>query len=436
LTLDETPDQPPSQEASGQPPASETPPSLPFEAAQQPPPLNPAPETPAAEPSPPGDSDVPPPPLPYPVAFDITGPDRLSRLSTFFRLILLIPLSILVAILSGGISFYIGVSATGGLIFLIMLTHWLTVLMRGRPVSWLWGTIVAMQRFVLRSQSYFLLMTDRYPPFEGDWFVGYEVEKPERIRRRTLLFWKTFASIPHFLVLSVLAFGVAVCTFFAWFAILFTGRYPRGLRNFVEGWLRWGARVTAYWMSLRDEFPPYSLSATAGVGSRRSQALSAFGGIAVIALVVIGLVFTSTALGGTTTAHVSYSSLTQGRSSPTIDVANVEVALTSADDNYTFADNLFQAEGGTRFVKIQLSIFNQRVVQTDVTLNDFQLEEAGGKTHNPTFASLGGLLPPRPLASGRTGNVTLIFEVTNGKTPVSLRYSPPGSLKTAEFIFN
>jgi hypothetical protein len=374
--------------------------------------------------------------LPYPVSFDITEPDRLSRLSTFFRLILLIPLSILVAVLSGGISFYIGVGATGGLIFLIMLIHWLTVLMRGRPVSWLWGTIVAMQRFVLRSQSYFLLMTDRYPPFEGDWFVGYEVAKPERIRRRTLLFWKTFASIPHFLVLSVLAFGVAVCTFFAWFAILFTGRYPRGLRNFVEGWLRWGARVTAYWMSLRDEFPPYSLSATAGAGSRRSQALSAFGGIAVIALVVIGLVFTSTALGGTTTAYVSYSSLTQGRGSPTIDVANVEVVLTSADDNYTFADNLFQAEGGTRFVKIQLSILNQSVVQTEVNLNDFQLEEAGGKTHNPTFASLGGLLPPRPLASGRTGNVTLIFEVTNGKTPLSLRYSPSGSLKTAEFIFN
>jgi hypothetical protein len=87
-------------------------------------------------------------------------------------------------------------------------------------------------------------------------------------------------------------------------------------------------------------------------------------------------------------------------------------------------------------VKIQLSIFNQRVVQTDVNLNDFQLEEAGGKTHNPTFASLGGLLPPRPLASGQTGNVTLIFQVTNGKTPLSLRYSPSSSLKTAEFIFN
>lgn len=436
MTLDETPDHPPSREGSGQPPESQPPPSLPFEAAQQPPPPTPASETPAAEPSPPGGSDVPPSPLPYPVSFDVTGPDRLSRLSTFFRLILLIPLAVFVAILSGGISFYIGVSATGGLIFLIMLTHWLTVILRRRPVSWLWGTIVAMQRFVLRSQSYFLLMTDRYPPYEGDWFVRYEVEKPERIRRRTLLFWKTFASIPHFLVLSVLGFGVAVCTFFAWFAILFTGHYPRGLRNFVAGWMRWGARVTAYWMSLRDEFPPYSLSATAGAGSRRSQALSAFGGITVIALAVVAFGFTWSALGGTTTAQVSYSSLTQGRSSPTIDIANVEVALTSADDNYTFADNLFEAENGTRFVKIELSIFNQRAVQTYVYLEDFQLEEAGGKKHNPTFVSLGGLLPPQSLVPGRTGNVAVVFEVTNGKTPVNLRYSPSSSLKTAKFIFN
>jgi hypothetical protein len=74
-----------------------------------------------------------------------------------------------------------------------------------------------------------------------------------------LFVWKTVASIPHFIALVVLWFVVLVLTFVAWFAILFTGRYPRGLYDFVSGFVRWGARVGAYWTSLTDEYPPFSL---------------------------------------------------------------------------------------------------------------------------------------------------------------------------------
>jgi hypothetical protein len=151
-----------------------------------------------------GIEGVPPAP-PYPVSFEVTGPDKLSRLSTFFRIILAIPLLFFVFLLSGSITaFSFAVGVGGGLISVIMLLHWITVLVRGRPVSWAWGTIVAMQRFSLRSYSYFFLITDRYPPFDGDWYVQYDVEKPERIRRRQLLLWKTFASITHCIILSAL----------------------------------------------------------------------------------------------------------------------------------------------------------------------------------------------------------------------------------------
>jgi hypothetical protein len=104
------------------------------------------------------------------------------------------------------------------------------------------------------------LLTDKYPPFEGDWLLSYEVERPEEISRWRLLFWKFITAIPHFIILIVLWFVVAVVVVIAWFAILFIGRFPRGLHGLVEGVLRWQARVTAYVMSLTDQYPPFSLN--------------------------------------------------------------------------------------------------------------------------------------------------------------------------------
>lgn len=172
---------PPDEHAGHADPPAAVPPGIPPEAAvlaALPPP--PPPGTAAGVAPPPWQ-----PPRPYPVSLDLTGPERLSRLSSFFRIILMLPLLFFVAILGGSFtsfSFLIGVG--GGLITFIVFVHWITVLARGRPVGWAWGTIVGMQRFILRSYSYFFLLTDRYPPFEGDWYLQFEVEKPVRIRRR------------------------------------------------------------------------------------------------------------------------------------------------------------------------------------------------------------------------------------------------------------
>jgi hypothetical protein len=125
---------------------------------------------------------------------------------------------------------------------------------------WIFDTIVNIERFVLRATVYFLLLVDKYPPFEGDWVVQYEVDRPETLSRWRLLFWKFITAIPHFIVLLALGFVVIVVVLVGWFAILFTGRFPRGLHNLVEGFMRWGARVYAYAISLTDKYPPFSLS--------------------------------------------------------------------------------------------------------------------------------------------------------------------------------
>jgi hypothetical protein len=407
-------------------------PAVPSEAAQQLPaqPSSPS-DAASSEARPSGIEGVPPAP-PYPVSFEVTGPDRLSRLSTFFRIILAIPLLLFVFLLSGSITaFSFAVGVGGGLISVIMLLHWVMVLVRGRPVSWAWGTIVAMQRFTLRSYSYFFLITDRYPPFDGDWYVQYDVEKPARIRRRQLFFWKTFASIPHFIVLSALWFGVVVCEVVGWFAIMITGRFPRGLRNFVVGWMRWYARVSAYWMSLRDEFPPYSLSATAAPGSRRAQLISAFAGMAVVGLLVVVIVFAVSSAIGTASADVNYTTLTQGQSSQVIDVSNIRVTLLSAKDPYDFPGSLYKPADGKRFVQITAKVENQRIANLSIGESDFQLDGA-----TPLFASLGGHVPPQSLLPGRTGSVVLIFEVPNGTQPRELTYRLPLGLKRAKFVFH
>lgn len=206
------------------------------------------------------------PPPEYPVRFEADYVEPLSRLSTLFRLILMIPLIIVAAILTSGFdvsardetarrSLEFSSGTLGGLI----IVHWIAVFLRRRPVAWIFGAIVAIQRFALRALSYVLLLRDKYPPFEGEWSVRYEVDMPEQLSRWKLIIWKTIASIPHFIILLVLWFVVVAVTVISWVAILFTGRYPRGLHNLVSGWLRWNARVGAYWISLTDRYPPFSL---------------------------------------------------------------------------------------------------------------------------------------------------------------------------------
>jgi hypothetical protein len=204
-----------------------------------------------------------PPAAGYPVTVEIDYQEQLSRLSTLFRLILLIPLAIFVAIISSGASAefaengaYFSLGTLGSLV----LAHWIAVFLRRRPVKWLFDVIVHIERFSTRAYAYFFLLVDKYPPFEGDWLVRYEVQAPELLSRWKLLFWKIITAIPHIIILIVLWFVVVVVVVIGWFAILFTGRFPRGLHGLVVGWIRWQARVTAYIMSLTDAYPPFSLT--------------------------------------------------------------------------------------------------------------------------------------------------------------------------------
>jgi hypothetical protein len=369
-----------------------------------------------------------PPKPPYPVSLDFSGPEQLSRLSTFFRLVLAIPLFFFLAVIGW---------AGSGVLSGLVAAHWLSLLVRkGRPVGWIGSAIVAILRFYFRAYAYLLLITDKYPAFEGDWYLQLDVQRPERVQRRQIFFWKTIAVIPHLVCLTVLWFAVAVCVVIAWFAILFTGRFPRGLRDFVVGYMRWWARVLSYWFSLRDEFPPYSLSAEASAGSRAATGFSALGGVVAAVAIGAGIGAAYLALSEPETARVSYEQLLAARESPALIVDNVEVQISSVDDDYDFPGQLLVPDRDSRFVLVNVGIFNIRTHDIEIFRGDFQLRDDSGDKNDPVFVSVGGVAAPAFVDSGEFSEVLLVFKIDKGAKPTEFRYGPENSLRDAKFVFD
>jgi Domain of unknown function (DUF4389) len=202
----------------------------------------------------------------YPLTFDVDYPDRpLNRMSNAFRLVMLVPIAIVLAALTalgasasdGGST---GLVAVAGLIFVPPL---LMIVFRGKYPRWWFDWNVELVRFTNRVYAYGALLSDRYPSTDEEQYVKLEVEYPDA--REDLSRWmplvKWFLAIPHYVVLAVLSIGVVFAVVAAWFSILFTGRYPRSLFDYVVGVMRWNNRVNAYaFMLATDKYPPFRLS--------------------------------------------------------------------------------------------------------------------------------------------------------------------------------
>ncbi len=204
----------------------------------------------------------------YPVTFSVDYPEReLNRLTTGFRLIVAIPILIVLAALGGEGAHYGNQQSwafgggAGGLLFLAPL---LMILFRQKYPRWWFDWNLELLRFQNRVGVYLALMDDRYPSTDERQSVQLELPYPdaERDLNRWLPLVKWLLAIPHFILLVFLWLAAVVAVIIAWFAILFTGRYPRGLFDFVLGVLRWGNRVAAYaFILVTDEYPPFRLSA-------------------------------------------------------------------------------------------------------------------------------------------------------------------------------
>jgi hypothetical protein len=205
---------------------------------------------------------------PYPVQFSVEYPERdLNRLTTAFRLIVAIPILIVAATIGGheaswgrgghGTSIALG---SAGLLFLPPL---LLIVFRQKYPRWWFDWNRELLRFSNRIGVYLALMDDRYPSTDDPQAVNLEFSYPDAKQdlNRWLPLVKWLLAIPHYIVLFVLTIAAFVAIIIAWFAILFTGRYPRGLFDFVLGVSRWGNRVIGYaFILVTDAYPPFRLS--------------------------------------------------------------------------------------------------------------------------------------------------------------------------------
>jgi len=194
----------------------------------------------------------------YSVGFRVDYPERpLDRLTTLFRIFTVIPIAVILGLLSGGSSQQM--AAAGGIITLPTL---LMLLFRQKYPRWWFDWNLAFTSFSYRVSVYILLLRDEYPSTDEEQAVHLSIPYPDAQQlNRWLPLVKWLLAIPHYVVLFFLTLAVIVCVVIAWFAILFTGVYPRGLFDFVVGVLRWFVRVTAYAFILTtDEYPPFRLS--------------------------------------------------------------------------------------------------------------------------------------------------------------------------------
>jgi len=204
----------------------------------------------------------------YPVSLSIDYPDRkLNRLTTFFRLFTIIPIAIILSLINsadyqwGGAGGWDWQYAVGGLVVLPIV---LMLLFRQKYPRWWFDWNVALTKFSTRVSAYLSLLRDEYPSTDEDQAVHIEIPYPDAQKdlNRWLPLVKWFLAIPHYIILWFLYIAAVVCIIFAWFAILFTGRYPRGLFDLVVGVFRWSLRVGVYaFLLATDRYPPFSLGA-------------------------------------------------------------------------------------------------------------------------------------------------------------------------------
>lgn len=187
----------------------------------------------------------------YPARLEVDYPERLDRITTLLRLILLIPVVLLLSLMN-----YVGNNV-------VVIPTVVLILIRRKYPRWWFDFNLEYTRFMGRVNAYGALLTDQYPSLEDEQSVHIEVDYPDTANlNRFLPLIKWLLALPHYIVLALLMVLSLLAEIISWVAILATEKYPRPLFNFVLGVQRYSLRVNAYaFLLVTDRYPPFSLSA-------------------------------------------------------------------------------------------------------------------------------------------------------------------------------
>lgn len=181
--------------------------------------------------------------------YDVAYPARLSRLLIFVKWLLIIPQLVVLSFVVLGL-------------MVTTFIAWWAILFTGRYPRGLFNFAMMTLRWMARVNVYYYFQRDEYPPFgDGAYPVQFDLAYPNRLSR-ILIFVKWLLIIPHWIVLYLLGIVAYIVYFVSWWAILFLGRYPEGMFDFMVGYQRWTYRVMTYALLLTDAYPPFTLSGT------------------------------------------------------------------------------------------------------------------------------------------------------------------------------
>jgi hypothetical protein len=194
----------------------------------------------------------------YPVTFEVDYVERRNRLTTFFRLLLVIPVAIVL--------YVFGIVAS-----IAIVIAWFAIVITGRYPQGLYDFVADFNRFLARVTAYAVLLSDPYPPFSGADDPAYPVRMhfsgPLEQYSRLKTFFRIILAIPIMVLRYVLNLLLEVGAFAAWFVILFTGKMPRGLFDLMVLANSYTARSDAYVFLLTETYPPFQDETTRSAGT-------------------------------------------------------------------------------------------------------------------------------------------------------------------------
>lgn len=189
----------------------------------------------------------------YPVQLDLEAPLEVARWRPLVHWFLAIPHLVVLYVL-------------GLVLYLLLIVAWFAILFTANIPRGLFDFMATIFRYQWRAYSYVAWMREPYPPFDfsasgldpGSDPARFSIAYPERLSR-LLIFVKWLLAIPHFIALFFVGIGAFFVMIAGFFAVLFTGRWPEGMRRFLVGTFRWSMRVNAYFYLMTDVYPPFSL---------------------------------------------------------------------------------------------------------------------------------------------------------------------------------
>ena len=363
---------------------------------------------------------------PYPMRFEVEYPERLNRWKTLLRIFLLIPAAVLLLILSWVRTIVVPVG-------------WIAVFLSRSYPPWLFAALTGYLGFEARVGAYVALLTDRYPSFEAAGspvLLEYDVPPAGQLSRWRVSIWKLILLIPQWIV--GYAFGAAwlVLVVIAWLAILVTGRYPRGMFDFVVGVHRWWYRVIGYAASLNDRYPPFALAADAGPAERSTTVIvGVIGGLLTATVMGLGITFV---VFGTQPDNVElrYADLlegdvpegiTYGRSIDDIRLVAVRLIRGYDEGPADEITGILEPGPGERLVGFEWLIGVSRgkaEIEADDARLKVRLGDGDTKTFDAELTIIDGRTAPREIEDQQLASVLAVFVIPDDAQPIELRFRP------------